>query len=291
MASRYKRLDGFEILNYLVLTLLIFFIVYPFYYVVINSFNGLLTHRPSFFWPENFTTTCYRIVFKDKSVVDALGMSLFRTVAGTAITITTCAFASFAMSKKYLRFRALYMVIFTIPNFFGGGIVPVYLNFRNLGMLDSVWIYILPHAFSFFYMILLLSAFRNVPESLEEAALIDGASVFKVFMQIVIPVTVPTIATVSLYAAVGQWNAWYDTMFYTSAKSLRTISSVLMRIVRENSLQDLSSDFARDPENRAYNPEGVKMATMIVATLPIIFIYPFLQKYFVKGIMIGSIKG
>ena len=125
----------------------------------------------------------------------------------------------------------------------------------------------------------------------EEAALIDGAGFFQVFIKIILPVSLPTMATVALYAAVGQWNAWYDTMFYTNKKSLQTLSSVLMRIVRENNLGDMNSELTSDMENRSFNPEGIKMATMVVSVLPIIFIYPFLQKYFVKGIMVGSIKG
>ena len=111
------------------------------------------------------------------------------------------------------------------------------------------------------------------------------------FIKIILPVSVPTLATVALYAAVGQWNAWYDTMFYTNKSSLQTLSSVLMRIVRENNLGEMTSELTSDMENRSYNPEGVKMATMVVSVLPIIFIYPFLQRYFVKGIMVGSIKG
>ena len=208
-----------------------------------------------------------------------------------SFTVTVTALCSYAMSKNYLKFRPLYVVLFTIPSFFNGGMVPVYLNIRNLGLLDTFWVYILPAGFSFFYMVLMISAFRAIPESLEEAAFIDGAGFFSVFIKIILPVSVPTLATVALYAAVGQWNAWYDTMFYTNKNSLQTLSSVLMRIVRENNLGEMTSELTSDMENRSYNPEGVKMATMVVSVLPIIFIYPFLQRYFVKGIMVGSIKG
>ena len=233
----------------------------------------------------------YQTVFKDESLLHSFWVSVCRTVIGTAFTVTVTALCSYAMSKNYLKFRPLYVVLFTIPSFFNGGMVPVYLNIRNLGLLDTFWVYILPAGFSFFYMVLMISAFRAIPESLEEAAFIDGAGFFSVFIKIILPVSVPTLATVALYAAVGQWNAWYDTMFYTNKSSLQTLSSVLMRIVRENNLGEMTSELTSDMENRSYNPEGVKMATMVVSVLPIIFIYPFLQRYFVKGIMVGSIKG
>ena len=286
-----KRLDAFEVVNYIFLTLLIIIIVYPFVYVLVNSFNALSSHRPSFFWPEQPTLLTYQTVFRDGSLLSAFLVSVCRTVVGTVYTLAVTSMCSYAMSKKYLKFRAIYMVLFTIPSFFNGGMVPVYLNLRNLGLLDTFWIYILPAGFSFFYRVLMVSAFRAIPESLEEAALIDGAGFFQVFIRIILPVSLPTMATVALYAAVGQWNAWYDTMFYTNKKSLQTLSSVLMRIVRENNLGDMNSELTSDMENRSFNPEGIKMATMVVSVLPIIFIYPFLQKYFVKGIMVGSIKG
>ena len=291
MSMRKKKMDVFDVLNYVVLTLLIIIIVYPFLYVVVNSFNALSSHRHSYFWPEQPTLMTYQTVFKDESLLHSFWVSVCRTVIGTAFTVTVTALCSYAMSKNYLKFRPLYVVLFTIPSFFNGGMVPVYLNIRNLGLLDTFWVYILPAGFSFFYMVLMISAFRAIPESLEEAAFIDGAGFFSVFIKIILPVSVPTLATVALYAAVGQWNAWYDTMFYTNKSSLQTLSSVLMRIVRENNLGEMTSELTSDMENRSYNPEGVKMATMVVSVLPIIFIYPFLQRYFVKGIMVGSIKG
>jgi putative aldouronate transport system permease protein len=289
--SMKKKADVFDIINYVVLTLLIIIIVYPFLYVVVNSFNALSSHRPSFFWPEQPTLMTYQTVFKDESLLHSFWISVLRTVVGTSFTVIVTSLCSYAMSKNFLKFRPLYVVLFTIPSFFNGGMVPVYLNIRNLGLLDTFWVYILPAGFSFFYMVLMISAFRAIPESLEEAAFIDGAGFFSVFVKIILPVSVPTLATVALYAAVGQWNAWYDTMFYTNKNSLQTLSSVLMRIVRENNLGEMTSELTSDMENRSYNPEGVKMATMVVSVLPIIFIYPFLQRYFVKGIMVGSIKG
>ena len=285
-----RRWEWFPVINNTLMVALILVMIYPFYFVVVNSFNALMTHRPSFFWPEMPTLINYMTVMTNDALVDAFFVSTARTVIGTALTLTVCASCAYVMSKKYFRFRAVYLILFTIPNFFSGGAVPAYLNIRNLGLLDTFWVYVLASAFSFFYMVMLISAYKAIPESLEEAALIDGAGILSVFMRIVLPVTLPTIATVALYAAVSQWNAWHDTLYYTNSNSLRTLSSVLMRIVRENNVSEYA-DLTSDMENRSFNPEGVKMATMIVSTLPILFVYPFLQRYFVKGIMIGSIKG
>ncbi len=288
---RSNHTQPFDVLNYILLGILTFLIVYPFFYILINSFNGMLTHRPSFFWPEMPTIRTYQTVFKDDSLMLAFGTSVARTLLGTLVTVTGTSLCAYALSKPYLRFRNFYMMLLIIPTFFNGGTIPAYLNLRMLGLVNTFWIYIIPHVFSFFYMVVLMSAFRAVPTSLEEAALIDGSGCWRTFVQIVMPVTIPTFATIALYAAVGQWNAWYDTMYYTSSDKLQTLASVLMRIVRENLGADMASDMMSDLENNSYNPDGVKFATMVVAVTPILAIYPFLQKYFVKGIMIGSIKG
>lgn len=291
MGYKSKRLEPFDIINYILLGILTFIIIYPFYYIVINSFNGMLTHRPSFLWPELPTIRTYQTVFKDDSLMLAFGVSVARTVLGTLITVTGTSLCAYALSKPYLRLRNLYMTLLIIPTFFNGGTIPVYLNLKMLGLVDTFWIYVIPHVFSFFYMVVLMSAFKAVPASLEEAALMDGAGCWRVFVQIVFPVTVPTFATIALYAAVGQWNEWYDTMYYTNNENLQTLASVLMRIVRENLGADMEDMLSDAVDNNAYNPDGVKFATMVVAVMPILFVYPFLQKYFVKGIMIGSIKG
>ena len=165
MSMRKKKMDVFDVLNYVVLTLLIIIIVYPFLYVVVNSFNALSSHRPSYFWPEQPTLMTYQTVFKDESLLHSFWVSVCRTVIGTAFTVTVTALCSYAMSKNYLKFRPLYVVLFTIPSFFNGGMVPVYLNIRNLGLLDTFWVYILPAGFSFFYMVLMISAFPAIPES------------------------------------------------------------------------------------------------------------------------------
>ena len=288
--KHHQRYTTFDVVNVIVLGLLIFFIVYPFYYAVINSFNGNLTHGPAFIFPKDISFRTYEIVFGDSSIVRGFVNSIARTLAGTATALVCCSLAAYACSKPHLKMKWLYMILFIIPTFFDGGQIPVYLNLKDLKLLNTFWVYLLPKTFSFFWMVILMTNFRNIPNELEEAAYIDGASTLKIFVQIVLPISLPALATIALYAAVSQWNAWYDTAYFTNGNKLTTLSWILMRTVKEQSFADMANDM-NSLKNNSYNPEGVKMATMVVAAVPIIMIYPFLQRFFVKGLMVGSIKG
>lgn len=288
--KRHKRIEPFDIVNVVALCLLMFLIVYPFYYALVNSFNASLTHGPAFILPTKWTVKTYDIVFNDSTIVRGFVNSVLRTVFGTGLSLLVCTMSAFACSKNYLKLRSLYMIIFIIPTFFGGGQIPVYLNLKSLGLLNSFWVYLIPKAYAFFWMVILMTNFKNVPIELEEAAYMDGASTLRIFATVILPISLPALATIALYAAVSQWNSWYDTAYYTSGNRLITLSWILMRTVKEQAFAEMANDIKSANDN-VYNPEGVKMATMVVASLPIIMIYPFLQRYFVKGLMVGSIKG
>ncbi len=285
-----RRYLAFDYVNVLLMVLLMFVIVYPFYYAVLNSFNADLIRRPSFIWNANWTVRPYQTVFGDSSIITGFVNSTLRTVLGTVVAVTTCSLAAYALSKSHLKMRTLYLAIFIIPTFFDGGQIPAYLNLKNLHLLNTFWVYIVPKMFSFFWMTILMTNFRNIPNELEEAAYIDGATTARIFFGIVLPISLPALATIALYAAVSQWNSWYDTAYFTNNESLTTLSWILMRTIKNQAFADMANDMVAF-DNRAYNPEGVKMATMVVAAVPIIMIYPFLQRYFVKGLMVGSIKG
>lgn len=286
----HKKTDVFDVVNVVLLALLMFVIVYPFYYAVINSFNNDLLRGPAFLFPANLTTRTYETVFSDRSIITGFFNSVARTLSGTLLSLVVCATAAYACSKSHLKFRGLYMALFIIPTFFDGGQIPVYLNLKELRLLDSFWVYLIPKAFSFFWMVILMTNFKNIPLELEEAAYMDGASTLRIFSQIILPISLPALATIALYAAVSQWNAWYDTAYFTNNDSLTTLSWILMRTVKEQAFADMANDM-NSIKNNSYNPEGVKMATMVVAAVPIVMIYPFLQRFFVKGLMVGSIKG
>lgn len=285
-----QKINAFDVFNVVFMIVLMIAIVYPFYYSTLNSFNNDLVRSPSFLWNTNWTIRPYQTVFSDSSIMTGFFNSVLRTVLGSMFSLLICSLAAYALSKSHLKFRALYMALFIIPTFFNGGQIPTYLNIKNLGVLDTFFVYLLPRGFSFFWMVILMTNFKAIPNELEEATYIDGATTWRVFVQIVLPISLPALATITLYAAVSQWNSWYDTAYYTNSDNLTTLSWILMRTIKEQAFADMANDM-NAIDSQAYNPEGVKMATMVVAAVPIIMIYPFLQRYFVKGLMIGSIKG
>ena len=285
-----KHFEWFVIINTVLLALFSLLVIYPFYYAFMNSMNARLYESPAFFWNREWTFSAYNALLQNKTMLTALGNSVFRSAAGSIISLAVCMMAGYAMSKPYLYGRKAYLIFLAIPMFFSGGKIPIYLNISNFHLLNSFLVYLLPRAFSFFWMTILMAYFRKTPGELEDAAYIDGATTWQVFFHVIIPISYPALATVALYAAVSQWNAWYDTAYYTTDRSLITLSWLLLRMTKEQSLSGSlgSSEVIR---NSSYNPESIKMAAMVLASIPVLAVYPFLQKYFVKGVTIGSLKG
>ena len=269
-------------------------IIYPFYYYLINSVNTLLHAGPAYLLPPDLTLRNYQVIFANNRLLTAFTTSTARTVVGTVFTVFNCAMCAFALRKPNLPFRNWYLVIFAIPLFFSGGLIPIYLNLRFLGLLDTFWVYIFPQLFSFFYVIIMMTSFNDLPVSLEDSARIDGAGYFRIFVRIYFPISMPLIAAIALFAGVAQWNSWFDTLYFTRSESLETLQAVLLRVVKQSSLGSFVQEMAALQDEQIMNhlnPEGVQFATMLVTVLPIVMVYPFLQRYFIKGILIGSIKG
>lgn len=285
-----KRIDWFRMINAVLLAFFSLFVIYPFYYAFINSMNAHLYESPSFLWNRDWTVSAYNALLQNKTMITAFGNSVLRSVVGSIISLSVCTMAGYAVSKSYLYGRKGYLIFLAIPMFFSGGKIPTYLNISNLHLLNSFLVYLFPRAFSFFWMTILMTYFKKTPSELEEAAYIDGAMTWQVFLHVVIPISYPALATVALYAAVSQWNAWYDTAYYTTDRSLISLSWLLLRMTKEQSLSG-SLGASEVIRNSSYNPESVKMAAMVLASIPVLVVYPFLQKYFVKGITIGSLKG
>ena len=285
-----KHIDWFRIINAVLLALFSLLVIYPFYYAFINSMNAHLYESPSFSWNRDWTFSAYNALLQNKTMITALRNSILRSVAGSIISLTVCTMAGYGVSKSYLYHRKAYLIFLAVPMFFSGGKIPTYLNISNLHLLNSFLVYLFPRAFSFFWMTILMAFFKKTPSELEEAAYIDGAMTWQVFLHVVIPISYPALATVALYAAVSQWNAWYDTAYYTTDRSLIALSWLLLRMTKEQSLSG-SLGASEVIRNSSYNPESVKMAAMVLASIPVLVVYPFLQKYFVKGITIGSLKG
>ena len=231
-----KRIDWFRMINAVLLAFFSLFVIYPFYYAFINSMNAHLYESPSFLWNRDWTFSAYNALLQNKTMITALRNSILRSVAGSIISLSVCTMAGYAVSKSYLYGRKGYLIFLAIPMFFSGGKIPTYLNISNLHLLNSFLVYLFPRAFSFFWMTILMTYFKKTPSELEEAAYIDGAMTWQVFLHVVIPISYPALATVALYAAVSQWNAWYDTAYYTTDRSLISLSWLLLRMTKEQSL-------------------------------------------------------
>jgi putative aldouronate transport system permease protein len=219
--------------------------------------------------------------------------TISRTIIGIFAFLLVTGMFSYAITRRNLLFRRFYIGMGVVTMYFSGGLIPTYLVIRSLGLLNNYLVYILPNFFSMFYAVIMISYFKTIPSALEECARIDGANDFAIFLRIFVPTATPVMACVSLYVGVGHWNAWFDTMLYTNRRQLQTLSHLLVTLV--NNQQYLES--VRESRTNVSimtagaTPMSVTMATMVLTSFPIIVLYPFLQKYFIKGVMIGSIKG
>jgi len=265
-------------------------VIYPIYYVVMNSFNADIIYGTAFIWPERLGFSNYTFTFKDISVFRALLLSVLRVVIGCLVSISVNTMAAFALRKQALRFRTGYVIFFLIPLFFGGGLIPNFLLLQSIGLIDNFLVYILPTASNFFYVIILMSCFRDLSPYLEDSAHIDGAGPFLVYRKIFLPLSIPVIVTILLFAGTFHWNAWYDSIYYTRSKELETFAAYLIKIVRRAAMTDDMHEMFKDMMDTV-SMQGVRFTVIVIAMLPVLLIYPFMQKYFVKGIRIGSVKG
>ncbi|MGO4499033.1 carbohydrate ABC transporter permease [Paenibacillus sp. 2RAB27] len=283
---------AFDYFNFIFMLVICFVTIYPIWYVLVNSFNeGNDAMRGGiYWWPRVFSIDSYKAVFANNGIMLAMGVTVAKTLIGTVVHVLFTAMVAYAFSRKELIGRNVYMLIGTVTLFFSGGLIPYYLLIRDLGMLDSFLVYIIPAMFSFFDLIIFLSFFREIPDALEEAAKIDGANDFKIFYQIILPVSMPVVATIALFHGVYQWNDYFTGMIYINKSDLQPIQTYLYRVVAQSSSNQMMAATTGSVA-KTVSSQSIKLATMVVTTLPIVLVYPFLQKYFVKGFMIGSIKG
>ncbi|MEG1516609.1 MAG: carbohydrate ABC transporter permease, partial [Clostridia bacterium] len=285
-------------INMLALIVLMLFFIYPFYNCVVLSFNDGQDAMKSglYFWPRVFTLDNYAEALASDGFVRAAVVSFVRTAIGTVFSVLVCAMYAYAVSKPNLKFRRGYLMFGTLTMFFSGGMIPTFLLIKELGLYNNFWVYILPMLFSMFYSIIFMGAFRELPAALEESAMLDGANYFTIFYRIILPISMPTVAAIAIFTAVGHWNSWMDTMLYTDKKTWNTLSFLFSRSVfqmqyAEELVKTSSGEAAKIAQGiggASYN--SVIVATMVLATIPIMLIYPFFQKHFAKGVMIGSIK-
>lgn len=282
-------------INYILLTLLLVIVLYPIIYIISCSFssgNALMAGRVRLF-PVDFTLDSYKAVFKYSSIWSGYKNSIIYTVVGTLISIVFTLFAAYPLSRDDFRGKKLFTGLFLFTMMFSGGLIPTYLLIRNLRLIDTMWAVVLPGAVSAYNMIVARTFFKQtIPKELMEAAEMDGCSDFKFFSRIVIPLSTPIVAVLCLWIAVSLWNSYFNPMIYINSEAKYPLQLVLRRILLMSQVNLNSSSV--DPQviaKNRYLSEMLKYGTIIISTLPLMIIYPFVQKYFVKGVMIGSVKG
>ena len=281
----------FQAVLYALLILLTLTFIIPFLLVIGTSFVSKeeIARRGFVFFPQVWNFAAYdMMLLQNTEVWRAYGVTFFRVVVGTLSSLLVTGTFAYAVSKKDLPGRTVLLVLSFITMIFYGGLIPTYLVVKSLGLIDSLWCFILPNLMSVWNMLILRNFFYSIPDSLEESALLDGATPPTIFFRIIVPLSMPAVATIGLFYAVDQWNNWFDAAIWINDVRKYPLQMVLRKYVLMSSTYDLKFDLATG----AKPPDmGIKSAIVVISTLPMLCIYPFIQKYFVKGVMIGSVKG
>ncbi|WP_409345120.1 carbohydrate ABC transporter permease [Paenibacillus sp. MBLB4367] len=291
---RMKKSPGerlFDALNGLFMIALVIATLYPFVYVLMASFSEpgrLMAHRGILLWPAGFSWESYKLVFDNEMIKVGYFNTLFYVIAGTFLNIVMTSLGAYTLSRRNVMLATPVMLLVTFTMFFSGGLIPSYLLMHDLHLLDTRWALVIPGAISTWNLIIMRTSFQGVPVSLEESARIDGANDWTILFRIVLPLSLPVLAVMVLFYAVAHWNGYFGAMIYLRDRELFPLQLVLREILLTNSVESMTSSVSGI--DKYFISETIKYATIMVATLPILFLYPFLQKYFVKGVMIGAIK-
>ena len=288
----------FSFLNYGFFAIFTFMCLYPLWYVIIYAISdpALVAGHVVSFYPLGFSTYNIQRVLQLNGLLHALFISVARTVIGTALSVISCMILGYVFTKENVPFRKFMYRLLVVTMYVGGGLIPTYLVIKAYGLLNTFWVYIVPPV-SAYYVILIKTYVEQLPASLEESALIDGATYMRIFVSIIMPLSIPIAATITIYSAVEQWNAWFDNHIYTFANSsLTCLQYMLYNYLNEAerlAARLESTHVTQDMMARAQQltPMGVRMTITLITVFPILCVYPFLQKYFIKGILIGAVKG
>ena len=282
----------FTIFNYTFLILLVIVTLYPLLYVLFASLSDsvqLLANKGLLWKPVGFSLEAYKSVLANPGIATGFRNTLFILVFGVIVNLFMTALGAYVLSRKNVMWNKVFMFFIVFTMFFGGGLIPLYLVVKGVGLLDTLWSTILPFAISTFNLIIMRTSFMGIPDSLEESAKIDGANHFTILFRIIIPLSMPVIAVMILYYAVDKWNGWFYASVFIKSRELFPLQLVLREILIANSTESMSAGASAG--DRFQIGETIKYATIMVATIPILCIYPFLQRFFVKGVMVGSLKG
>mgnify|MGYP000156885512 CR=1 FL=1 len=289
-----KRMNWFDYLNDLVMFLILVLMIYPLYYCAIVSIsNGVAVTRGEVLWrPVGFDLTAYKVVFGNGQILRAYGNTLYYTALGTLINIAMTALCAYPLSRPQLKGRKAINFLLMLTMFVSGGMIPMYLQVKALGLLDTVWAIVLPGAISTYNMIIMRTFFSSIPEELHEAAQIDGASPFQTFLRIILPLSQTIMATLVLFYAVGHWNGYLSALLYLTDSRKMPLQMVIRKMVIDSDIASMTTANAASSSAETLITESkLKYAIVMISILPMLVVYPFLQKYFVNGVMIGSVKG
>ncbi|CAH1208080.1 Diacetylchitobiose uptake system permease protein DasC [Paenibacillus allorhizoplanae] len=278
-----------QVVVYFILIILALLCLLPFLYVVAVSVTpeSEVVRKGIVIIPESFTFLAYKEVFISHGIGQAYKITLFRTIVGTALNVLFTVLAAYPLSKKYLPGRSTFLIFIVFTMMFSGGLIPTYLLIRSLGLLNSPWVLIIPHLISAFNLVIIKGFFEQLPAEIEESARVDGASELQALWRIILPLSMPVLATISLFYAVGHWNSYFDAIVYLNDANLMPLQVVLRNI-----LLNIASESAESMANSGtVSKFAVQMAAVVVTTVPILIVYPFMQKHFTKGVLMGSIKG
>ncbi|MGG1550497.1 carbohydrate ABC transporter permease [Paenibacillus ferrarius] len=274
---------------YMILIVLALLCLLPFLYVMAVSVTpeSEVLRRGIVIIPETFTFAAYKEVFISHGIGQAYKITLFRTIVGTALNVFFTIIAAYPLSKKYLPGRSAFLLFIVFTMMFSGGLIPTYLLIRSLGLLNSPWVLIIPHLISAFNLVIIKGFFEQLPAEIEESARVDGASELQSLWRIILPLSLPVLATISLFYAVGHWNSYFDAIVYLNDAKLMPLQVVLRNILLNIAAQNADSM----ANSATVSKFAVQMAAVVVTTIPILIVYPFMQKHFTKGVLMGSIKG
>jgi len=283
---------AFNVFNILFMIFISVITLYPMLYVIFASFSvpsEFMMHEGLLVRPLGFTTATYQMVFKNPMILRGYLNTTFLIVVGVTINIFCTSIGAYFLSRKNILFKKIIMFFIVFSMYFSGGLIPFYFTVKEMGLDNSLWALIIPGAIGTYNMIIMRTAFMGIPDSLSESAEIDGANHFAILFKVVIPLSLPTIAVMVLYYGVGHWNSWFNAMIFLRKREMFPLQLILREILITNSTMDMS--IGTNAGEQELVGDLIKYAVIVIATVPILCLYPFLQKYFVKGVMIGALKG
>lgn len=294
-----KKITLFSVLNTVLLALVGFSMLYPFIYILAYSLNDGNDSMLGaiYFAPRIFTLDNYAEVFQNPRIWQAYRITLARTALGTFLHVSLCTLMAYALSKKTLPGKTFFTFYIFLPTIFNAGFIPYFITLQKLHLINSFWVYIIPLLFNFMHIVIIRTFLQGIPEELEESARIDGYGDLQIFLRIILPLSGPVLATIALFIGVAHWNDWFAGAYYVSNKDIIPVQTLLQQMLTEAEALSTSMQRAALQGGQTISmktgatPESLRMALLVITVFPILCIYPFLQKYFVKGVMIGSVKG